>query len=139
VAAIEPQVRAYCARALDPLAGRGGFDFVTDLGAEMPMRVIGMLLGIPEGDQEQVRDYALDSLRTEAGEPLDTSTNDIGSHVTFGYGIHYCLGAALARLEGRVALEEVRRFPDWEVDRSGAALAITSAVRGWDTLPVVVP
>ena len=34
--------------ALDPLVGAGGFDFIRDLGAQMPMRTIGMLLGIPE-------------------------------------------------------------------------------------------
>ena len=46
-----------------------------------------------------------------------TSTATIGQHLTFGYGIHFCLGAALARLEGRVALDEVlKRFPEWEVD-----------------------
>ena len=46
-----------------------------------------------------------------------TSTATIGQHLTFGYGIHFCLGAALARLEGRVALEEVlKRFPEWDVD-----------------------
>jgi cytochrome P450 len=60
-------------------------------------------------------------------------------HVTFGYGIHFCLGAALARLEGRVALEEVlKRFPTWEVDWDNAVQAHTSTVRGWDSLPVFV-
>ena len=56
VAALEPQIRAFCARSLDPLIGAGEFDFIADLGAQMPMRVIGMLLGIPEEDQEAVRD-----------------------------------------------------------------------------------
>ena len=50
--AIEPKVREFCARSLDPLVGTGGFDFIADLGAQMPMRTIGMLLGIPEEDQE---------------------------------------------------------------------------------------
>ena len=45
--ALEPQIREFCAGALDPLIGGGGFDFVADLGAQMPIRVIGMLLGIP--------------------------------------------------------------------------------------------
>ena len=37
---------------------------------------------------------------------------DIGQHLTFGYGIHFCLGAALARMEGRVTLDEVlQRVP----------------------------
>jgi cytochrome P450 len=62
-----------------------------------------------------------------------------GGHLTFSYGIHYCLGAALARLEGRVALEEVlKRFPTWTVDEDAAKLASTSTVRGWETLPVFV-
>ena len=62
----------------------------------------------------------------------------IDHHVTFGYGIHFCLGAALARLEGRVALDEVlKRFPTWEVDWDNAVQAHTSTVRGWDKLPVL--
>ena len=287
--ALEPQVREFCARSLDPLIGAGGFDFVRDLGAQMPMRVIGMLLGIPEQDQEAIRDESNAAMRTRPGEPMryseerfatgeafaeyidwradrpsddlmtellraefedetgttrrltrdevltyvnviagagnETTTRligwagkvlgdhpdqrrqlvenpslipnaieellryeppaphiaryvardvehygqkvpegsvmmllvgaanrddrrypegdrfdihrEIGQHLTFGYGIHFCLGAALARLEGRVALDEIlKRFPAWEVDRENARLSPTSTVRGWETLPV---
>jgi cytochrome P450 len=62
----------------------------------------------------------------------------IDHHLAFGYGIHFCLGAALARLEGRVALDEVlQRFPTWEVDWDHAKQARTSTVRGWERLPVL--
>ena len=47
--AVESLVRGFCVRELDPLIGAGGFDFIADLGAMMPMRTIGYLLGIPEG------------------------------------------------------------------------------------------
>ncbi|MDT3439419.1 MULTISPECIES: cytochrome P450 [unclassified Pseudofrankia] len=289
--ALEPKVREFCARSLDPLVGAGRFDFIRDLGAQMPMRTIGYLLGIPEDDQESIRDrideglrltgdgteltpnddftasmelygdyidwrakHPSDDLMTEmlttefedengttrtltreeivtyvmllAGAGNETTTRligwtgkvlaenpearrelvadrslipgaieellryeapspvqaryvardvehhgqtvpegsimlllngsanrdehrfpepdrfdihrDIGRHVTFGYGIHHCLGAALARLEGRVALDEVlSRFPEWEIDWSNARQARTSTVRGWETLPAV--
>jgi len=289
MAALEPKVRDYCARTLDPHIGSGRFDFIADLGAVMPMRTIGMLLGIPEEDQEAIRDRLdeglkikddtdipaavtfstdqfvdyiewrsknpSDDLMTEllhaelddpesgerrkltrdevliyvmllAGAGNETTTRLIGwtgkllgehpdqrrqivedrsllpnaieeilryeapspvqarwvtkdvehhgqvvpqdsimllingsanrddrhfaegdrfdihrridHHLSFGYGIHFCLGAALARLEGRVALDEVlNRFPDWEVDWDGAVQAHTPTVRGWDKLPVV--
>jgi cytochrome P450 len=59
--------------------------------------------------------------------------------VSFGYGIHFCVGAALARMEGRIALEEtLRRFPDWEVDRDNAERLHTSTVRGWKNVPLVL-
>jgi len=62
----------------------------------------------------------------------------ITHHLSFGYGIHFCLGAALARLEGRIALDEVlNRFPTWDVDWDGAIQAHTPTVRGWEKLPVV--
>jgi cytochrome P450 len=64
---------------------------------------------------------------------------DIGTHVTFGFGVHFCLGAALARLEGRIALEEtLKRFPEWQVDRDRAERLHTSTVRGWKSVPVAV-
>jgi len=64
---------------------------------------------------------------------------DVGQILSFGYGIHFCLGAALARMEGRVALEELlRRFPEWQVQEDRAHLSPTSTVRGWETLPVTL-
>ena len=68
--ALEPKIREYCAQSLDPLVGSGNFDFVKDLGAVMPMQVISALLGIPEGDQEMIRDHANAQMRTEAGKPM---------------------------------------------------------------------
>src|SRR6478736_1970356 len=68
VAELEPKMREFCAQSLDPFVGTGGFDFIADLGSQMPMRVIGMLLGIPDEDQEAIRDRVDESLRTEAGQ-----------------------------------------------------------------------
>ena len=285
---LESMVREFTARTLDSLVGRDSFDVVADIGAQVPMRVIGMLLGIPEQDLQHVRERADANLRTEQGKPLsydqgmslgegfeeyidwrvrnpsddvmtellnveftdetgkqrklareeiltfvnvlagagNETTNrligwtlktladhpdqrselvrepslipeaieevlryqPIGTHVgryvardveyygqtvpegsailflvgaanrddrrfpdpdrfdihrdraphlTFGSGIHTCPGNVLARLEGRVVLEEfLKRFPQWEVDMDQAELSPTSTVRGWETLPV---
>ncbi|MDH6244271.1 cytochrome P450 [Mycobacterium sp. OTB74] len=289
--ALEPKIREFCARALDPLVDGGKFDFITDFGAIMPMQVISELLGIPEDDQVMIRDHGNDQLRTEAGKPMkaaehglvdgsifetyidwrkdnpsddimtdlltvqfedehgvtrnltreelliyinvvagagnETTTRLIGwaakvlaehpdqrrqlvenpalipqaieellrfeppaphvaryvtrdvefygqkvpegsvmmmligaavrdhrqfppdgdvfdihreqrQHLAFSVGTHYCLGSALARLEGRIALEELlKRFPEWDVDLENASLSPTSTVRGWDTMPAV--
>ena len=291
IAALEPTIREFCAQSLDPLVGSGRFDFVTDLGAQMPMKVISMLLGIPEDDQEYIRDRVNAQLRTEAGKPMqaeqglsvgeqfeayidwraenpsddimtdllnvefvdetgttrrltreeilvylnvvagagnETTTRLIGwagkvladhpgqrrelvdnpglipqaieellrfeppaphaaryvtrdvslydrtvpagsammmligaacrddrqfgpdagefnihraarPHLTFSVGTHFCLGSALARLEGRVACEEIlKRFPEWEIDLANAKLSLTSTVRGWESMPALV-
>ena len=59
------------------------------------------------------------------------------AHLSFGQGLHFCLGSALARIEARVVLEEiVKRWSDWEVDYGNAAKAHTASVRGWARLPV---
>src|SRR5690606_39831932 len=85
MAALEPQIREFTARCLDPLVGAGRFDFVADLGAQVPMRVIGMLLGIPDEDQQTIRDHVDAGLRTEPGKPMrfsEGSTWSPGSRLT---------------------------------------------------------
>jgi cytochrome P450 len=62
-----------------------------------------------------------------------------GGHLSFGRGVHFCLGAPLARLEGRIALEEVlNRFPKWDIDIDNARRSRNSTVRGWDSMPAIV-
>jgi cytochrome P450 len=79
-----------------------------------------------------------DPRRFENPAAYDIRRND-GQHITFGYGLHFCLGAHLARLEGRVALDELlNRWPEWDVDYSGIRLASTSTVRGWERMPIIV-
>ena len=288
---IEDKVRTFCVACLDPITGGDRFDFVEDLGAELPMRTIGMLVGIPDADQPSVRAQAHRVLRNKPGEPLPVkkdhyfdgdmftdylawrtknpsddlitellniefedetgtrrrlSTEELliflavvagagvettgrlfgwmgkvlgenpdqledlvenpslvpnaieellryeppgphvarwvaediefhgqtvpagsalllmlasanrderhfdephrfdihrrpGGHLTFGRGAHFCLGAPLARLEGRVALEEVlKRFPKWDIDIDNARRSRTSTVRGWDSMPAII-
>jgi cytochrome P450 len=61
-------------------------------------------------------------------------------HLAFSVGTHFCLGSALARLESRIALEEIlKRFPEWQVDLTNARLSPTSTVRGWESMPALVP
>jgi cytochrome P450 len=60
-------------------------------------------------------------------------------HVSFGFGAHLCLGAALARLETRVAFEELlKRFPEYSIAETGVVRQYSSNVRGLQNLPIVV-
>ncbi|MDP7738631.1 cytochrome P450 [Mycobacterium paragordonae] len=86
---LEPKIREFCARSLDPLVDTGRFDFVNDLGAQMPMRVIGMLLGVPEEDQEAARDFANAQMRTEAGKPMEFSAETMLNGEFFGQYIDW--------------------------------------------------
>ncbi len=61
----------------------------------------------------------------------------VGYNLNFGYGIHSCLGAALARMEGRIALETLLDLiPQYEIDRSGLQRVHMTNVCGWANVPV---
>jgi cytochrome P450 len=293
IAALEDQIRQLTTGYLDQFVGAGGFDYVADFGAKLPMMVIGAMLGVPAEDSDAIRIWTDDSLHREPGEtdvsdrlqtvhqnlwgyfaryiaerraaPRDDMMTDLieaeltredgttrrlddgellafigllsgagnetvarllgwtgatlarfpderrklvrnpglipkgveellryeapspvqarwvtrdttwygtvvpegsrivlltGSagrdereypdpdrfdvertserHVTFGFGIHFCLGASLARMEGRIAIEEtLKRFPEWDVRFDAAEMVHTSTVRGWARLPIV--
>ncbi|HJO25155.1 MAG: cytochrome P450 [Myxococcota bacterium] len=69
VAAMEPDVRALCVRILEPLVERGSCDFVKEFAAVLPMEIISTMLGVPEADRVQVRDWSDVSLTREPGNP----------------------------------------------------------------------
>ena len=66
-------------------------------------------------------------------------TREPGLAVSLGHGLHVCLGAALARLESRVAIEEIaRRWPAFEVDEQGLRRVQMSNVAGYSSVPITV-
>lgn len=79
IALLEEKIRNYCVESLDPLVGSGRFDFVTDLGAVMPMKTISALIGIPEGDQEMIREHVTSQMKTEAGKPMKAAEEGLVS------------------------------------------------------------
>jgi cytochrome P450 len=82
------------------------------------------------GSADRDEDHFEDADRFDVGRSFD-------HHLAFGYGAHFCLGAALARLEARVALETLlARHPSWTVDEGGTVLRHTSTVRGFERLPI---
>lgn len=77
-----------------------------------------------------------DERQYERADTFDVTRTGI-RHISFGHGSHFCLGAALARLEARVALEEtLKRFPTWDVDEESVAFVHTNSVRGPASVPV---
>lgn len=61
------------------------------------------------------------------------------NHLAFGYGMHFCIGVHIARLEGRIMVEEVlRRLPNYEIDEPSARRVISDFQLGWMEVPLVV-
>jgi cytochrome P450 len=71
------------ASSLDPWVGRGGFDFIADIGALAPMRTIGLLLGVPEQDQPAIRASIDARLELTERAPKDAATFEraVASHL----------------------------------------------------------
>lgn len=92
---------------------------------------------VPEGSYMLLLNGSANRDDAKFADPDRFDIHRTGGHLSFGQGLHFCLGSALARLEGRVAFEEVlKRWTDWEVDYANASRAHTSSVRGWARLPV---
>jgi cytochrome P450 len=70
---------------------------------------------------------------------FDIDRQPSGHNLNFGYGIHSCLGAALARMEGRIALDVMLDLmPDYRIDTAGLRRVTMANVAGWSNVPVEV-
>src|SRR3984885_13697185 len=85
IALLEQRIRDYCVTCLDPVVGTGTFDFVTDLGAVMPMKTISALIGIPEADEQAIRDHVTGHMKTEAGKPMKAEEGLVSADVFADY------------------------------------------------------
>lgn len=113
--------------APSPIQGRYTTRAVELHGDTIPAhRVVALLTGSAGRDERQY----------PAADQYDLHRQN-ERHLSLGYGAHFCLGAALARLEGRVALTEtLARFPEWNVDRERVTFVSTNTVRGPSSAPI---
>src|SRR5882757_1228598 len=96
-------------------------------------------VAVREGDQLLVMLCSANRDATQFHEPdamrIDRTPN---RHLTFGSGPHRCLGSHLARIELRIALEELhRRIPDYALDPNEPPTVLPSQVRGVARMPIV--
>jgi cytochrome P450 len=110
-----------------PLEGRWTTREVELHGTTIPKdRRVMLLQGSANHDERRYEEPELFDLHREIVRP-----------VFFGFGAHLCLGAALARLELRVALEELlERFPEYEIDEPNVQRGAITFFRGLNNLPV---
>jgi cytochrome P450 len=66
---LEPQIRALCAEVLDSLVGAESFDFMRDLAMQIPIKVIGMLLGLPRSDQAELHALFHQTMHADTADP----------------------------------------------------------------------
>jgi len=113
--------------APSPVQGRYSTRDVTYHGTVIPAGSrVALLTGSAGRDERQY----------ENADVFDVERTGI-RHVSFGHGSHFCLGAALARLEARVALEEtLARFPSWGVEEDAVTYVHTNSVRGPASVPI---
>ena len=93
-----------------------------------------------EGEKITVWEMSANRDEKEFEEPFrfDVSRTP-NRHLGFGAGVHFCLGANLARLEARVAIDALLdKFGGWTPDLDNAERIHTSTVRGYRRLPVCV-
>jgi cytochrome P450 len=126
-AAIEEIVRY---EAPSPVQGRVTTREVTLHGVTIPEGAVVLLLTNSANRDERVFPDA---------DRFDITRTFEQQHLGFGLGPHFCVGASLARLEVRVALEEtLKRFPTWDVDWPNVERTHTSTVRGYHRLPILL-
>ena len=85
VTALEPMIREVIRGFLEPLAERDAFDVVADLSAPFPVEIISRMLGVPEGERQQIREWLDLSLHREPGEMDPTRAGQAAMLETVGY------------------------------------------------------
>jgi len=93
---------------------------------------------IPSGSKVLLLNGSANRDPREFGDPDRFDVRrEIKRHISFGYGAHFCLGAALARMEARIALAgTLARFPHWDIAPSELVPVTTSTVRGFSSVPI---
>ena len=111
-----------------PLEGRWSTRDFTLHGVTIPADTrVMLLMGAANHDDRQYEEPELFNIHRKIERPL-----------SFGFGVHLCIGAALARLETRVAFEELlSRFPNYELDESGINRGAVSFFRGLNNLTII--
>jgi len=116
------------------------YDAPSQFQGRVAMRDVTMHgVTIPEGKRVALVTGAACRDPREFTDPdrLDV-TRKADRELYFGYGQHVCIGKSLARLEARVAMEELAlRWPDWQVDESGLTRTYQAHVRGFQNVPLV--